>query len=186
MAKKKSLARRAKNHHRPDFEVMDREVDNPNWEPGKEGTAGIPRRHRAQVNIRESAISVLAAKGALKPDQVAAADRFRRLWEAMGGAGVRAIDWTQEAVDGGRTPDPISAFQIDAGRQLTLAFHALKERRGVDGYKLVCAVAGEGRSIRDMATTRRDRDTLTDNLRAGLDVLSEHWCFSGKAPAKRS
>jgi hypothetical protein len=153
-------------------------VENPYFARGHAEGRTNQRIIGAVINARESAVTTLAAKGVLTAPQVAAADHFRRLWEAMGGKGASAIDYSREHVDGGPIPEPIKAFQIDAGKQLMLAFSALKERRGVDGYKLVCAIAGEGRSIHELTASRRERDTTTDILRACLDVLSEHWGYS--------
>ncbi|WP_315857752.1 hypothetical protein [Rhizobium leguminosarum] len=45
------------------------------------------------MNIRESVITTLAARGVLDAAQVAAATHFRALWESMGGKGASAIDW---------------------------------------------------------------------------------------------
>ncbi|WP_246786939.1 hypothetical protein [Rhizobium leguminosarum] len=44
------------------------------------------------MNIRESAITTLAARGVLDAAEVAAATHFRALWESMGGKGASAIE----------------------------------------------------------------------------------------------
>ncbi|WP_432416649.1 hypothetical protein [Rhizobium leguminosarum] len=51
------------------------------------------------MNIRESALTTMAARGVLNAAQVAAAPRFRALWESMGGMGASAIDYGREQVD---------------------------------------------------------------------------------------
>ncbi len=142
-----------------------------------EGKLGNTRFKTVARNRRESGISELAAKGALNAAQVAAADRFRALFEAMGGAGARAIDPAKEAVDGGRIPDPISTRAFQAGVELKKAAEHVQKSHGLYGYKLVCYVAGEGRTIRELTQTRRQRDTMTDYLRMCLTSLAEFWGF---------
>lgn len=68
------------------------EVPNPYFSrahpPGATNAPTIP----AVINVRESAITTLASRGVLDSAQVAAADRFRTLFGAMGGYGAGAID----------------------------------------------------------------------------------------------
>lgn len=161
-------------------ELVAVEVDNPLYAREHDGDRTNPRRTGAFVNIRESAITMLAAKGAINPAQTAAAVRFRQLWERMGGAGAGAMDYSRVVVDGGKTPDPISASQMEAGRDLKDAEKALKAAHGVYAYKLVGYVCGEGYSIHDLTETRRQRDTMTDLLRMYLDVLADLWGYSGR------
>ncbi|PAQ01118.1 MAG: hypothetical protein E5Y88_16080 [Mesorhizobium sp.] len=89
-------------------------VPNPFYSPAHREDASNPRTIAAAVNVRESAITTLAVRGALDAAQVAAAERFRALWEAMGGAGVSSIDPGRIVVDGGKVPDGISQRQIAA------------------------------------------------------------------------
>ena len=130
----------------------------------------------AAINIRESGIATLASRGHLNAAQVAAADRVRQLWEKLGGAGAGAIDYTREHVDGGRTKDPISATQMNAGRELARCRQLL----GVRVYRLVVAVCGERHAMTDLFPVKRDRLTATDNLRAGLDDLASMWNLRAK------
>lgn len=164
-------------------------VENPNWSRDHDGDKTNPRYLGAAVNLRESAIVALKAKGAIDDGQYKAAEKFCRLYEAMGGTGARAIDYSREHVDGGGIAQSIGDGQIEAGRKLKLAYDALTDRYGVYAWKLVGYVCGDGLSIHDMTETRRQRDTMSDNLRAYLDVLAEHWNLStgqkGTAP-KRS
>ncbi|WP_206615942.1 hypothetical protein [Rhizobium sp. WSM1325] len=47
--------------------------------------------------------------------QLAAATRFRSLYEAMGGAGTGSFDYSREPVDGGGSREPLTEQQIRAG-----------------------------------------------------------------------
>jgi len=171
------------------IQVGSLKVDNPYWSRDHDGKLPQSRYIGAAVNLRESAIVALKARGAIDDGQYQAAEKFCRLYEAMGGTGARAIDYGREHVDGGAAIQAIGDSQIEAGRKLKLAYDALTARYGVYSWKVVGYVCGEGVSIHDMTATRRQRDTLTDNLRCYLDVLAEHWSFStgqkGTAP-KRS
>lgn len=153
-------------------------VPNPNWSRDHAGAKANPRFIDVRMNAKESAISVLASKKAIDECQAEAAVKFRRLFEAMGGKGARAIDYSREQVDGGGAVIDIGDQQIDAGRKLALAHEALTKAHGIYAWKVVSYICGEGLSIHDMAETRRQRDTLTDNLRTYLDCLALHWQLS--------
>lgn len=152
-------------------------VENPNWSRAHDGDKTNPRLIAVPFNHKESAISVLAAKGSIDAAQTAAAVRFRSLWEALGGSGAKAMDYTREPVDGGGASEPISLRQLTAGAELKVASDALKAAHGIYAYRLVSYIAGEGRSIHEMTETRRQRDTMTDNLRTYLDVLAGIWGY---------
>lgn len=59
------------------------EVPNPYYSRAHLTDATNPRTIPAVINIRESAITTMAARGVLDAAQVAAATRFRGLWEAI-------------------------------------------------------------------------------------------------------
>ncbi|WP_127524062.1 hypothetical protein [Mesorhizobium sp. Z1-4] len=153
-------------------------VLNPDWRPDRDGEKAFPRYVTAAVNIRESSISALLANNAITASQHAAAEKFRTLFEAMGASGAKGLDTTREFVDGGTFPEPIGQKAIDAGKKLASAHHALVTSHGLYAWRLVGYICGEGRTIRELAETRRQRDTMTDNLRAYLDVLAAHWGYS--------
>lgn len=155
-------------------------VENPNWSRAHHGDKSNPRLVSVPFNHKESAISLLAARNVINPSQMAAADRFRAIWEAMGGSGASALDYSREPVDGGGAVEPITDRQLSAGRELKRAAEALKKAHGEYAYRLVTYIAGEGRSIHDLTSTRRERDTMTDNLRLYLDVLAGLWNFQTK------
>jgi len=159
-----------------------KEVDNPLYSRAHHGDRTNPERIGAVINVRESAVVMLEAKGVLDKAQVKAAERFRKLWERMGGAGAGAMDYSRVVVDGGISPDPISESQMEAGRSLKDAQEALKKAHGEYSYRLVGYICGQGYSIHDLCETRRQRDTMTDLLRMYLDVLAEHWHLAKRKP----
>ncbi|MDV4163092.1 hypothetical protein R1538_18380 [Rhizobium leguminosarum] len=147
------------------------EVPNPYYSRAHLTDATNPRTIPAVINVRESAITTLATRGVLDPAQVAAADRFRRLWEAIGGKGAGAIDYGKEHVDGGKARDPITERQANAGKELAKC----RELLGVRLYGLVSAVAGEGFALTEIFEGKRERLTAADMLRMALDDLAELW-----------
>lgn len=155
-------------------------IENPNWSRDHDGDRTNVRFVQQPINIRESAITTLAAKGAIDKAQTAAADRFRAAWERMGGSGAGALDYSKEPVDGGGIAEPITVRQLEAGRELNAARNALVKAHGEYAYRLVGYIAGEGRSIHELTETRRQRDTMTDLLRLYLDVLASLWKFSNR------
>ena len=157
------------------LELRKTQVQNPDWRRDLDGVPGFPRMVTASVNIRESAIATLAAKGVLNAAQVAAADRFRQLCERMG-SGVRTVDYAREPVDGGRSADPVSATQLAAGKELKRC----RDLLGAHGYGLVRQIAGERRSLHEFCATRRERETAADMLRIHLDALAELWRLQTK------
>lgn len=161
----------------PKAEIKQQEVDNPDFSRDHaEGRYGNYRKISAAVNVKESAIAVLASRGGLDKAQIKAADKFRGLWERMGGAGAGAMDYTKEPVDGGGATDPISLRQLAAGMELKIC----RELLGARNYSLVCRVAGEGQALTELYEAKRDRLTAADNLRAALDDLAIMWKLAGE------
>jgi len=148
-----------------------KEVANPVYMPAHDGEKWNPRKVPALVNVRESAVASLEARGQLDECQVKTADAFRAYWEATGGVGARAIDYTREYVDGRGAIDPLPERRLTASEKLRDA----KTHLGWRNYDLVAKVCGEGRSFRELATSRRERDTMADNLRSSLDDLAVLW-----------
>lgn len=162
------------------LELHSQFVDNPDWRPDLEGEKGFPRKVKATVNVRESAVGTLAARKLIDASQAQAAVRFRRHWEAVGGAGAQAIDYSRDKVDGGQIADPIDIQQMRAAKHLAEAERTLGERN----YALVRSVCGEGRAMAELYQEKRDRLTATDNLRMSLDDLARIWGIAGTAPSK--
>ena len=168
-------------------EVVTAEIDNPDWRPDREGDRAFPRKHPASRNVRESEIAFLHARKAIDDSQLAAGDMFRKLFEAMGSSGARAIDWRREAVDGGRLPDPIGQHAIDAGKKLASAHARLTAVHGEYSWRIVTYVCGQSKSVQhDLTYTRREKEAMLENLRMYLNVLAGHWGFSTKTVAMNS
>ncbi len=156
------------------LKVQTTEVDNPYFQPGYAESPSNPKKVKAYVNVQESAIETLYARGNLDRPQKQAADHFRSLWETMGGAGAGAIDYTQEPVDGGGVTDPISLRQLAAGKELKRCRLLL----GARGFSLVANIAGDGRSLPEVAgPAKRDRLSAADALRGFLDDLADMWGY---------
>ncbi|CCM66137.1 hypothetical protein BN406_00092 [Sinorhizobium meliloti Rm41] len=147
------------------------EVDNPYFSRAHAADTSNPPTIPAMVNIRESAVTTLASRGVLDAAQ-AAANRFRALFETIGGKGAGAMDYSREYVDGGKAREPITEQQMNAGRELARC----RELLGARLYSLVSAVAGEGRSLHEVAgKEKRARLVAADALRWELDNLAIIW-----------
>ncbi len=151
-------------------------VDNPYYSSAHDGEGANPVKIKAVVNIRESAITTLAARKHIDASQKAAADRFRSLWEALGGAGAGSFDYSREQVDGGGAREALTERQIEAGMELKRAKAVL----GNKAYDIMSKVAGQGYAIQELATTHRERTTLTDYLKDGLDELARNWGYANR------
>lgn len=148
--------------------IQKRIVENPDWRPDLDGERAFPRNTTATVNVRESAVDLMFARGLLGKAQKLAADRFRLLWEGAGGK-ADSIDYSQDRVDGGRG-DPVVG-RLQAAQELVRCRALLGHR----GYETLEAVCGEGRGLSDLSPHKRARLTMADNLRADLDDLATMW-----------
>jgi len=155
----------------PKADLVSADMENPYFTTDHPVSSTNPKRIKVVKNLRESAIETLFARGKLDEAQKKAADRFRATWEACGGAGTGAMDYTRTHVDGGGTRDPISERQVDAGKELASCRVMLGKRN----YDLVCKVAGQGLSFSDITTDQRAKLTMADNLRDSLDDLARGW-----------
>lgn len=167
-------AKRTKPVEYPHATIRPMAVENPLYSRQHEGARGNPKTITVMVNIRESAVGTLAARGLLEAHQIMAADRFRKLFEAAGGAGARAIDYGREPVDGGGMYDPIPDRMIDAAKELAACMPIL----GLRKYKIIEDVVGQGCEIKDLAKTHREKTTLADYIRNGLEDLATFWQLS--------
>lgn len=119
------------------------------------------------VSLRESSIVTLASHGVLDADQVAAAWRFRKAWEVL--ADLRRPSRLFERVDCAFRSEARIECEDEARRELAHCRQLL----GAHGFDLLVKVCAEGWHIRDLYSTRRERDTATDLLRIHLDSLVE-------------
>ncbi|MBC8718803.1 hypothetical protein [Ochrobactrum sp. Marseille-Q0166] len=163
------------NQWKPKEDIVFMDVDNPFYSRAHNASSTNPPKIRAALNAKESAISSMAARGHLSVAQIRAAKTFCSLWEAIGGAGAKAIDYSRAKVDGGKNAQDISDRQLQAGVELKKCSDLL----GILGYELVVRTAGMGMTIEDIAgKERRRRDHATDSLRGCLDVLAVRWGYS--------
>ena|SRR5438876_2925551 len=123
-------------------------VDNPFFSRSNAACPSNPEMIPAIVNVRESAITMLASRKKLDLAQVEATNHFRKLYEALGGKGPSGFDPGRLVVDGGKMPDGISQRQINAGQELRKCRALLGER----GFRLVALVCGQGHALHEIAT----------------------------------
>lgn len=122
------------------------------------------------VGFRQSSVVTLAAHGVLDANQVAAAFRFRNLFEVVIEAKRQSIGFNEWQEPGPPPPD-LAARRSDATKDLGRARALL----GSHGYMLIGRVCGEGFHIADLYATRRERDTMVDMLRLHLTSLAKLW-----------
>lgn len=163
-------------------EVRVQKVPNPLYTRAHSGETWNPVVISAHVNIRESAIATLASRKHINEAQVAAADRFRSLWESIGGAGAGAFDYSREPVDGGGASEPLTERQIRAAFELK----QIRQILGVRAYDIMGKIAGEGYAIQEMAASHRERTTLTDYLKDGLDEMARQWGYENRGTRRKS
>lgn len=171
MKKRKTKASPLPSYRQAEIEVV--EIDNPLWTQAHDGDKTNPRKTQAIRNVKESAISIMASRGLLSQDQVRAADKFRSLYETVGGSGAGSFDYSREPVDGGGGRDPISDRQMVAGLELKRC----EGHVGKPIYRALVKVAGEGCLINEVAFTRADQNAMSAYVKDGLQELSELWGF---------
>ncbi|WP_455271216.1 hypothetical protein [Rhizobium herbae] len=179
--KKKDVRKKKPEGWQPKEKVQSVYVDNPYYSKDHAGDGSNPVKIKASINIRESAIITLATRRHIDESQLAAANKFRGLWEAMGGAGAGSFDYSREHVDGGGSTDPLTERQINAGLELKRCRQTL----GVRAYDIMAKVAGEGHAIQELAKTHRERTTLTDYLKDGLDELAKAWGYQNRGTKRK-
>jgi hypothetical protein len=157
-------------------------VDNPYYSRAHDGDGANPIKIKAQVNVKESAIATLSSRKLINEAQVMAADRFRGFYEAMGGAGAGSFDYSREPVDGGGAREPLTERQLRAALELKLA----KQILGNKAYDIMTKIAGQGFAIQELALSQRERTTLTDYLKDGLDELARCWGYENKGNKRKS
>ncbi|TAT82481.1 hypothetical protein [Rhizobium ruizarguesonis] len=151
-------------------------IANPYYSSTHDGEAGNPRTVPAIINLKESAITMLASRGRIDAAQLAAATRFRALWEAVC-RGTRAIDYGREPVDGGGHADPISHRQMHAAEEL----RRVRPLLGEEGFSLVSRICVEGYSLGEVVgpgSSKRAKLKAARDLREYLDLLCEFWNLS--------
>jgi len=109
------------------------------------------KRAKAAMNVREHALAYLRHIGTISEEQFLAGNEFRRNYEAAILGGFKAVDYARIRVSGGGIADPLTERVQRASKWLGEA----SQQPGVGpvGYSLLCRIAGEGETIRNVAIT---------------------------------
>ncbi|NTG86188.1 hypothetical protein G6L15_08520 [Agrobacterium rhizogenes] len=156
------------------------EVDNPLHNPAHDGEAWNPKRILSAVNLKESALVTLEQRKLINPAQVRAAERFRVIWEALGGAGAGSFDYTREPVDGGGPRSALSDRQIQAGIDLADCRRVL----GI-GYDIMVKVAGEGRAVTELTQSKNLQRAYIEMLKQGMTALAIHFGYENHGKLRK-
>lgn len=156
------------------------EIDNPLHNPAHDGENWNPRKITGLRNMRESALVTLEQRGLVNEAQARAGDRFRSIWEALGGAGAGSFDYSREPVDGGGPRSALSDSQIQAGLDLADCRRVL----GI-GYDVMVKVAGEGKSVSEMTQSKNLQRAYIEILKQGLTALAIHFGYENHGKLRK-
>jgi hypothetical protein len=156
------------------------EVDNPLHNPAHDGETWNPKRIVSAVNLKESALVTLEQRNLIDKAQVKAGDKFRSIWEALGGAGAGSFDYSREPVDGGGPRSALSDQQIQAGIDLADCRRVL----GI-GYDIMVKVAGEGRAVAEMTQSKNLQRAYIEMLKQGLTALAVHFGYENHGKLRK-
>lgn len=149
------------------------EVDDPYSDSGEKLT--VVR------SIRDDPLAGMLARNQIDQAQFSAGRLWQKYHEQSEIGGVRAIDPTKEAVDGGTIPQLISDQQIKATKELANASKEL----GTYDNALIWLVLGERVSLTVVAQRwcmfrEREKVYLGARFRDALETLATLWNFIGK------
>lgn len=168
---------------RRDIELVRGEVEDPYFNPAHAGGDRVDTV-TVTINIRESSIAQMHARGQIDDPQCRAADRFRNLCERAGLNGLQAVDISRERVDNASGRRDPADCRLDALRELTLVAREL----GKIGYPVCVAVCADRMSVRELATRmmgrapkKRELDYYGRLLRDHLDLLCSLWGYKQRA-----
>jgi len=143
------------------------------YEPLKKATAAI--------NVREHSLTYLHHLGVISTEQFLSGNEFRRHYEAAILGGFKAIDYSRIRVDGGVVAEPLTERVQRASKWLGEA--SSEPGIGRIGYSILCRVAGEGETIRQVALTwpmnagmsrQRMEGYIRGRLLEALDALIDY------------
>lgn len=157
------------------------EIDNPLYNRAHDGETWNPKKTMAVKNMKESALVVLEQRKLIDEAQAKAGERFRRIWEALGGAGAGSFDYSREPVDGGGPRSALSDRQIQAGIDLADCRRVL----GI-GYDVMVKVAGEGRAVADLAQSKNLQRAYVEMLKQGLTALAVHFGYENRGKLRKT
>ncbi|MGO6967797.1 hypothetical protein [Rhizobium leguminosarum] len=92
-----------------------------------------------------------------------------------------SFDYSREPVDGGGMREALTEQQIRAGQELKRC----RESLGIRAYDIMSKVAGQGYAIRELAKSRRERTTLADYLKDGLNEMARNWGFENRGTQRK-
>lgn len=156
------------------------EIDNPLYNRSHDGQTWNPKKILGVRNMRESALVVLEQRKLIDESQAKAGERFRRIWEALGGAGAGSFDYSREPVDGGGPRSALSDRQIQAGIDLADCRRVL----GI-GYDVMVKVAGEGRAVSELTESKNLQRAYIEMLKQGLTALAMHFGYQNTGTMRK-
>jgi hypothetical protein len=153
------------------------EVDDP-YEEGAKIVVLRSTRHDPLANMK--------SKGLIDQCDYVAGRHWQAAFENAEIGGVRAIDPTREAVDGGRLPELLTDTQRRAVQDLKAAREAL----GREGHQLICDVLGAGMSITQATCSRglsseADRKYTGKRFRECLSTLAVRFGYANRDAGAR-
>lgn len=174
---------------KPDF-VVNRQavcvsvsVDDPGYQRQHDGAKGNTRQVNATINIRESPLVWYATHGNIEADESRAGDWVRRLHELAGGAGVQAMDYEREPVDGGKISDGLTDLKATSAKRLIEARDEL-ERNGLN-WRIVEDVCAWGYFVKQISTSKRENAIMMQDLRNSLGCLAVFWGYRSAPPRRK-
>ncbi len=157
------------------------EIENPLHNPAYDGESWNPKKITGLRNMKESALVTLEQRGLLDEAQTKAGDRFRMIWEALGGAGAGSFDYSREPVDGGGPRSALSDRQIQAGIDLADCRRVL----GI-GYDIMVKVAGEGKAVTELTPSKNLQRAYIEMLKQGLTALAINFGYENRGKVRKS
>jgi hypothetical protein len=138
---------------------------------GRELTQRTVAGRRVTVNLRESPLGWLAARGLVSARQLAAGERLRADYERAGMAAAVTMRWEARVDGGGGTVD-LGAARIAAKRRFDAAMAAAGPGLRDVAWRVVCA--GEGLPVAEKALGWPARAGRLVLLLA-LDRVADHY-----------
>jgi len=133
--------------------------------------AGAGQGRRVTVNLAESALGWLAARGLVTPRQLEAGERLRADWELAQLAPRVTMRWASRVDGGGAEQDPATA-QIAAKRRVTAATAATGPGLSDVLWRVICADERLPQAERALGWPARAGRVV---LGLALDRLADHY-----------
>lgn len=160
----------------PEVWLTSVKIENPEHAFQHDEKLGNPKFIHAPFNMRESPVTWMLKQKTIDEAQAKAASRFRSLYEAAGGAGVKALNYTKEPVDGGGFPDVLTDRKHRAGLELAEVQNFL----GRAGFGLVEQICGQCIWIKDIEPTKYRQIKTGKRLKECLTALAQFWNYQSR------